>query len=79
MSGSSTIGVVGTTIFFWYFAFLPISKDRKQEHKIKKILSDKENKHTRIFTPHYDSPATAPEKGLDHPQVYGIVVASFDK
>ena len=33
----------------------------------------------RIFTPRYDSPATAPEKGLDNPQVYGIVVASFNK
>jgi hypothetical protein len=33
--GSSTIGLTCTTIFFGILRFLPITKDRKQDHKIK--------------------------------------------
>ena len=59
---------------------MSITKDREQlriankNYLVIKKTSTRENIH-----PRYDSPATAPEKGLDDPQVYGIVVASFDK
>ena len=45
--------------------------------KEKQNLLSKESKqaHTRISTPRYCSPATAPGKELDNPQVQGIIVA----
>ena len=54
MSGSSTIGVVGTTNVFGILRFLPITKDRKLEHK--KLLSDKAKKHTQEYSPHAMTP-----------------------
>ena len=78
MSGSSTIGAVGTSNFFGILHFLPITKDRKQL-RTAKLLSDKANKHTREYSPHAMTPRQRRQKkGLDNPQVYGIA-AVFDK
>ena len=53
--------------------------NRNKKEKQNLLTEASKQAHTRISTPRYCSPATAPEKGLDNPQVYGIVVASFDK
>ena len=57
--------------FFGILRFLSITKDRKQLRIANKnYLVRKSNQaHPRIFTPRYCAPATAPEKGLDNPQV----------
>ena len=62
------------------FRRFPITKDREQLRTANKnyLVINQTSTHENI-TPHYDCPATAPEKGLDDPQVYEIVVASFDK
>ena len=57
MSGSSTIGVVGTTIFFGILRFLPITKDREQlrtankNYLVIKQTSTHENIHPMLLLP----------------------------
>ena len=43
--------------------------NRNKKEKQNLLSEESKQAHTRIFTPRYDSPATAPEKGLDNPQV----------
>ena len=53
--------------------------NRNKKEKQNLLSEESKQAHPRIFTPRYCSPATEPEKGLDDPQVYGIIAASFDK
>ena len=61
MSGSSTIGVVGTTNFFGILRFLPITKDRKQlrtankNYLVIKQTSTHENIHPTLLLPGNDA------------------------
>ena len=48
--------------------------NRNKKEKQGLLSEESKQAHTRISTPHDCSPATAPERGLDNPQVQGIIV-----
>ena len=63
MSGSSTIGSVGTTNFFGILCFLPITKDRKQLRTANKnyLVIKKTSTHKNIH-PHAIAPRQRRQK-----------------
>ena len=51
--------------------------NRNKKGKTKSITEESKQAHTRISTPRYCSPATAPEKSLIIPKCKEIIVAIY--